>query len=119
MASLPANFTLAAHPVMHTPPHNSPVHLSPFHDTAELLPRPSSRHLLTTMTAFHMPGGHEDALPTTPLIGLPLAPPPPPSQGLHHLSHSSSSLSATAAAAAAAAASGIFAPLNARFRQVF
>lgn len=126
MASLPANFTLAAHPIMQAAGHG-PLHLAPFHDSVELLPRSapatSSRQVLTAMTAIHVPGAHEKALATAPFIGLPLAPPPPPpppppslagSQGLHH--HPPTSTVSVAAAAAAAAASGIFAPLNARFR---
>ncbi|KAL5107717.1 ELAV-like protein 2 [Taenia crassiceps] len=125
MASLPANFTLTAHPIMQATGHG-PLHLAPFHDAAELLPRSapvtSSRQVLTAMTAIHVPGAHEEALATAPLIGLPLAPPPPPpppppslagSQGLHHLPPTST---VSVAAAAAAAASGIFAPLNVRFR---
>ncbi|EUB55209.1 ELAV-like protein [Echinococcus granulosus] len=129
MASLPANFTLAAHPIMQAAGHG-PLHLAPFHDSVELLPRSapatSSRQVLTAMTAIHVPGAHEKALATAPFIGLPLAPPPPPpppppslagSQGLHH--HPPTSTVSVAAAAAAAAASGIFAPLNARFRRVF
>ncbi|KAL5965774.1 ELAV-like protein 2 [Taenia solium] len=128
MASIPANFTLAAHPIVQATGHG-PLHLAPFHEAAELLPRSapvtSSRQVLTAMTAIHVPGAHEEALAAAPLIGLPLAPPPPPpppppslagSQGLHHLPPTST---VSVAAAAAAAASGIFAPLNARFRRVF
>ncbi|VDD74986.1 unnamed protein product [Mesocestoides corti] len=108
MAPLPPNLALTAHPVLQHP-HN-PLHFAPLHGCPELISRSvpvsCNRQILTSMTAIHVPAP-EAVLSAGHLIGPPLPPAPlPGSQGPH------------LAPASAVAASGVFAPIDTRFRYV-